>query len=262
MGATGTGYIAVKNFERFQHYRDRTPPWIKLYNDLLDDYQFACLQDASKLHLVMIWLLASRYENRIPNDAAWIAKRINATEPVDIIALVSAGFITVVADCEQDASDTLAECADSANPEGEREVEEETTSASPDGAAGRDEVEQAPLRRKRKRPEQPSWTFQAAEVWEQEVKGEPPAARIGKALKPLVEKHGADDVLHWWRQYLKRRMKDGEAQFASPQDFAARYGAYKENGGLPRSSNGNGRRSGPKEWDYSNATTEMPEWKS
>jgi DNA-binding NarL/FixJ family response regulator len=33
------GY-SVKNFERFQHYKDRSPPWIKLYNELLDDYEF------------------------------------------------------------------------------------------------------------------------------------------------------------------------------------------------------------------------------
>src|SRR5690606_19747530 len=38
--ANVAGYLTVKNFERFQHYKDRNPPWIKLYNDLLDDYEF------------------------------------------------------------------------------------------------------------------------------------------------------------------------------------------------------------------------------
>ena len=36
----------------FQHYKDRSAPWIKLYNELLDDYRFAVLPDASKWHLV------------------------------------------------------------------------------------------------------------------------------------------------------------------------------------------------------------------
>jgi hypothetical protein len=115
-------YLSVKNFERFQHYRDRTPPWIKLYNDLLDDYAFACLQDASKAHLVLIWLLASRYENRVPNDPEWIARKIGATTPVDIAALVSAGFVTV----EQDASTPLAASEQPATPEVEREIEVES----------------------------------------------------------------------------------------------------------------------------------------
>lgn len=112
-------YVRVKNFERFQHYKDRSPPWIKLYNDLLDDYEFACLQDASKLHLVMIWLLASRNDNRLPADPAWIARRINATEPVDVNGLIDKGFLVM----EHNASNMLAECKQVACPERETETE-------------------------------------------------------------------------------------------------------------------------------------------
>ena len=115
------GYLSVKNFDQFQHYRDRKPPWIKLYNDLLDDYAFACLHDASKMHLVAIWLLASRSENRVPADPKWIARMIHATEPVDLEPLVSAGFITM----SQDASKALAERKQSAMPETETETETE-----------------------------------------------------------------------------------------------------------------------------------------
>ncbi len=105
--------FSVKNFEKFQHYKDRAPPWIKLYNELLDDYDFACLQDASKMHLIAIWLLASRSANKIPYDPEWISKRINATDPVDLAALQQAGFIIVdqeLQGSEQVASNALAEC--------------------------------------------------------------------------------------------------------------------------------------------------------
>lgn len=115
-------YIRVKNFEKFQHYKDRNPVWIKLYNEILDDYAFACLQDASKWLAVGIWLLASRHDNKVPNDPAWIGKRINATGPVDLAALVSAGFIEV---CGED-SQPLADRSVSAMPEREEETEEET----------------------------------------------------------------------------------------------------------------------------------------
>lgn len=106
-----TPEIRVKNWERFQHYKDRSPPWIKLYNDLLDDYRFTRLQDASKMHLVGIWLLASRLANRVPADPQWIADKIGATDPVDLNELVSAGFISISgpqAECLQDASEPLA----------------------------------------------------------------------------------------------------------------------------------------------------------
>lgn len=94
-GAGGvSGFLAVKNFERFQHYKDRHPPWIKLHCALLDDYEFGRLQDASKMHLMGIWILASKSENRIPDDPEWIGRRIGATAKVNTQVLVDAGFLT------------------------------------------------------------------------------------------------------------------------------------------------------------------------
>lgn len=115
------GYFSVKDFERHQHYKDRRPPWIKLYNDLLSDYEFCKLPDASKMHLVAIWLLASRYENRVPDDIEWLAGQISATEKIDLKVLVDAGFIIVAQAC----SKTLADCKQSAMPEKETETEGE-----------------------------------------------------------------------------------------------------------------------------------------
>lgn len=116
--------FSVKNFEKFQHYKDRAPPWIKLYNELLDDYEFGLLPDASKMHLVAIWLLASRSENKIPLDPAWVAKRINATEKVNLRLLEERGFILLdqeLQGVEQDASEMLAKCLSREREEGETE---------------------------------------------------------------------------------------------------------------------------------------------
>lgn len=90
---TAARTFAVKNFDRFQHYKDRSPPWIKLYNELFDDYEFSALPDALKGQLIMIWLLASRMDNCIPYDAVWVGKRIGATDPVDLDGLAERGFI-------------------------------------------------------------------------------------------------------------------------------------------------------------------------
>jgi ribosomal protein L12E/L44/L45/RPP1/RPP2 len=128
--------FSVKNFERFQHYKDRSPPWIKLYNELLDDYSFGLLPDASKLHLVAIWLLASRSNNRIPHDPAWIAKRISATERVDLDLLRTCGFIEL-----HGVRKTPAARKPDADPEREaesetdREKEKEDSSAEADAGA-------------------------------------------------------------------------------------------------------------------------------
>jgi len=107
-------YLSVKKWDTFQHYKDRNPPWIKLHRELLRDYSFTCLQDASKAHLMSIWLLASQLDNKVPLDLDWIGKQIGATSSIDVKALIDSGFLI--------ASEPLADCKQSAMPETETEA--------------------------------------------------------------------------------------------------------------------------------------------
>jgi hypothetical protein len=93
-----TALFSVTNYDQQQHYKDRGPTWIKLYNRLLDDYGFANLPDNAKWHLIGIFLLASRHDNRIPADPAWLARQVGATGPIDLGVLTRAGFIAPVTD--------------------------------------------------------------------------------------------------------------------------------------------------------------------
>lgn len=58
--------ISVRNWERFQHYKDRDPPWVKLYRDLLTSESWVLGTDLSRVVQVASTLLAPRYENQIP----------------------------------------------------------------------------------------------------------------------------------------------------------------------------------------------------
>ena len=90
--------LRVRNFETHQHYKDRNPPWIKLHSSVLADYSFGCLQDASKAHLMLLWVLASKVSNRIPYDLKWITGQLQASGPVDVEELILHGFIEVFTD--------------------------------------------------------------------------------------------------------------------------------------------------------------------
>ena len=103
----GRRWIGVVDFESTQHYSDRNPPWIKLHNALLEEFEFELLPDAQKWHVVGLRLLASRTGNRMPADPVWIAGKIGAREPVDIEALINAGYLTYL-DRGQSASTPLA----------------------------------------------------------------------------------------------------------------------------------------------------------
>lgn len=99
--------IQVKGWSDFQHYKHRSPPWIKLHKKLLDDFEFQCLQLASRALAPMLWLLASESDDgTFEADMDMIAFRLRTTknEVVNaIIPLIDKGFLI-------DASNALAEC--------------------------------------------------------------------------------------------------------------------------------------------------------
>ena len=57
---------SIKNWKKFQHFRDRRPPWIKLYRELLDDLDWHELEPKAAKVLVMLWLIASENDGNLP----------------------------------------------------------------------------------------------------------------------------------------------------------------------------------------------------
>lgn len=85
-------FLTVKNFERFQHYKDRAPLWIKMHTSVLSDFALLSLPEAAQAQLFKLWVLASRMDNRIPNDRKFIAAQIFAKK-LYVAELVAAGFL-------------------------------------------------------------------------------------------------------------------------------------------------------------------------
>ena len=69
----------VKNWHKFQHFKDRRPPWIKLYRDILDDLEWHTLDDKAAKVLVMLWVIASENDGDLP-DTKTIAFRLRMDE--------------------------------------------------------------------------------------------------------------------------------------------------------------------------------------
>jgi hypothetical protein len=53
-------WIVIPNWDKFQHYKDRTPPWIKLYTELNSSDAWLSLTDAERGLLVTIWVEYAR----------------------------------------------------------------------------------------------------------------------------------------------------------------------------------------------------------
>ena len=112
--------IIPKNWDNFQHYKHRSPPWIKLHKNLLDDMNYQRLPVASKALAPMLWLLASEAHNgEINKSTEEIAFRLRMTEKEVVVAikpLLHMGFFI-------DADNVLAECLQDATTETETETE-------------------------------------------------------------------------------------------------------------------------------------------
>jgi hypothetical protein len=91
-----SGYIYIPNWEKFQHYKDKSSPaWIKCYRRLLSDDAYLALSLADRGLLLNLWLLCSDAgEGRVSADRRLLARRLNVRR-VSLDALIQAGFIQV-----------------------------------------------------------------------------------------------------------------------------------------------------------------------
>lgn len=122
----------IKNWKKFQHFKDRKPAWIKLYRELLDDKEWHELPAESAKILVMLWLIASENDGVLPNSST-LAFRLRIRE-TSISAAVKAldhwlehDDITVISNGYQ--ADSLEK-----EREGEKETETDNGVVSPPAA--------------------------------------------------------------------------------------------------------------------------------
>jgi hypothetical protein len=123
--------IVPNNWAELQHYKDRSPPWIKLHKKLLDNYEFQCLPVASRALAPMLWLLASEHASgEIDAEPQKIGFRLRMSEQEvnDALApLIDAKFFSPL---DKPASRRLAKASApqakverAARPETETETE-------------------------------------------------------------------------------------------------------------------------------------------
>ena len=114
--------LQPKNWDVFQHYKDRCPPWIKLHRDLLNNRDYICLPLASKALAPLLWLLASESKDGVfdaSTEELVFRLRMTESEVIDgVKPLIDKGFFVI-------ASGVLAERKQVAIPEREGETETE-----------------------------------------------------------------------------------------------------------------------------------------
>lgn len=117
--------LKIKGWSKFQHFKDRKPPWIKLYRDILDDVDWHDLDSDSAKILVMLWLIASEDDGDLP-ELKKLAFRLRISESKLNQSLTKLNHWLI-----QDDINVISERYQSDAPETEKETEtykEETES--------------------------------------------------------------------------------------------------------------------------------------
>jgi hypothetical protein len=130
----------IKNWKKFQHFKDRRPPWIKLYRDILDDADFFELSDGDAKTLILLWLIAGDDEDqkgllpcakklafRLRKKESEIKQSLNRLSHwliQDDINVISEGYQLGSPETETETE------TETYKPEGEAETETETETES------------------------------------------------------------------------------------------------------------------------------------
>ena len=94
--------LLIANWREHQHYRHKSPPWIKLHLAMLDEYgpdgeprKFRALPDRAKMLFPFLLLVAARYDGVLPTDSReWLARQTGlAPESIDTGDLIRAGLL-------------------------------------------------------------------------------------------------------------------------------------------------------------------------
>lgn len=119
--------MKIRNWGKFQHFKDRRPPWIKLHRDILDQRDIMMISACSFRLLTCLWLLASEDESMEGNlpSIPDISFRLRMPEK-EITQCLKELMLWV----EQDDNELISTRYQDGSPETETETYKEETEKS------------------------------------------------------------------------------------------------------------------------------------
>lgn len=100
----------IKNWKKFQHYKDRNPPWIKLHESVLASADWVMLDNDGRVLAIASMLVAAKNDNQIDTSEAGRAymQRVAYLPSLpDFKPLIACGFLVP---CEPDMLADASTC--------------------------------------------------------------------------------------------------------------------------------------------------------
>jgi hypothetical protein len=220
--------MKIKNWKKFQHFKDRKPPWIKLYRDILDDVDINMISDRCFRVIIMLWLIASEDPSREGNLPALrkLAFRLRMSEAT-LVEIIK-GLTEFI---EFDDIDLISTRYQHDTPETETETEIETENKHHlSDSIGRDDVSKTSTdgcheQKKAKTPRRPKKAIvydpAIIAIYEAYPKKVGRAVALASIQSAIERGHAADAILEATKAYAASPMvQTTELQFIpNPSTF-------------------------------------------
>ena len=86
-------YLRIANWEKYQHYKNRNPRWVKLYIDTFNRPNWISLDDKSKFLLLICLGIGAICDGKVPKCAKTLQKISNLRRKPDLKPLIDIGFL-------------------------------------------------------------------------------------------------------------------------------------------------------------------------
>jgi len=151
-------FYEVANWDQYQHYSKRNPPWIKLHFALLSGETWVTLDDASRVLAVACMLLASRNDGKVPANPAYVQRVAYLNQLPNFKPLVDSGFLIDASNLLADASTMHTNARPETETEQSQKTEKRQRGASKPALSGFDEFWAAYPRKTGKGAAEASWS--------------------------------------------------------------------------------------------------------
>jgi hypothetical protein len=201
-----TVYFRIRSWEKFQHYKDRAPPWIKLHREILSSRTWVMLDDNAKALAIACMLLAADTDNKVPADPAYIKRVAYLQTTPDLTPLVETDFIELINEngtSLASASTALAKDTE-CSPEERREEQRRADIRPSDVAASAAQKPKLVLTKDFEQSVVATYhevlpDLPAVRIWDSEDR-----KRLQDRVRQTVERGIAADTPDYWRRFFEK----------------------------------------------------------
>lgn len=104
-------FYRIVNWEEYQHYKDRSPPWIKLHRNLLTSETWVSSDSETRVLAIAIMMLAAATDNKIPAKPGYVRRAAYLDNDPDFEPLIEMGFIEIIEENPSSASAPQADAS-------------------------------------------------------------------------------------------------------------------------------------------------------